>query len=538
MQNWSMRRPSFARPSASVSPSRANLAPPRGARVLPAIAWMVALSSASLAQVEAVDLVLIGGKVITLDEAAPQVRGLAIRGDRIVRVGGFSELWPLIGEETEVIDLHGKLAVPGLIEGHAHFLGIGDSAMQLDLMSAKNWGEIIQLVAGAVKRAKPGELIRGRGWHQEKWDRSPADAIDGLPHHRSLSEVSPNNPVVLVHASGHATFANKTAMDMCGITSETPDPEGGELVRDSAGRPIGAFRETASGLLDAARISARQPDLGRLVELAQKECLRKGITSFQDAGVTTRQALALAELAQEGKLDVRLWLMLRDSVNNIEHALKGLPSRSFGDNRLSIGGVKRSIDGALGSHGAWLLQPYADLSESAGLNTVEVSDVEACAALCAKLKLQLCVHAIGDRANREVLDLYERAYALFPQAMNMRWRIEHAQHLHPDDIPRFAELGVVASMQAVHCTSDAPWVIRRLGSERARSGAYMWRALIDSGAVVTNGTDAPVEDVDPLKSFYASVSRRLPDGSQFYPDQCMSRMEALRSYTIQAAYSA
>ena len=233
---------------------------------------------------------------------------------------------------------------------------------------------------------------------------------------------------------------------------------------------------------------------------------------------------------------MRVWMMLREPVDELAEKLPRVKVRGVGADRFTVGGIKRSIDGALGSHGAWLLEPYADLPASAGLNTVPVEDVVACAQLALEHDVQLCVHAIGDRANRETLDIYERTFAAGDEGPALE--DQHAQHLHPDDIPRFAKLGVIPAMQGVHCTSDAPWVLRRLGAERARSGAYMWRQLLDSGAVVTNGTDAPVEDVDPIKSYYSTVTRRLADGTVFYPDQRMTRMEALRSYTISNAYAA
>jgi predicted amidohydrolase YtcJ len=247
----------------------------------------------------------------------------------------------------------------------------------------------------------------------------------------------------------------------------------------------------------------------------------------------------LAQRAESGELGVRLWMMIRESNDVIaENVARYTPLRRIGDGFLTVGGIKRTIDGALGSRGAWLLEPYADSPESTGLATATIEDVIETARLALEHNLQLCVHAIGDRANREVLNIYEKSLSGQPDDFDARWRIEHAQHLHPADIPRFGELGVIASMHGIHCTSDAPWVYARLGAERAESGAYMWRDLIDSGAVVSNGTDAPVEDVDPIASFYASVSRRLKDGTQFFPEQCMTRMEALRSYTINAAFAA
>ena len=495
-------------------------------------------AAAQLRPRDPADLVLRGGRIVTLDPERPEVEAVAVRGDRILALGSYDEVKPHVGDETRVMDLAGLFTTPGWIEGHGHFLGIGDAAQQLDLMAVRSWTEVIELVEAAIRTAKPGEVIRGRGWHQEKWDEVPAGAVEGLPTHHSLSEVSPDNPVILRHASGHATFANKKAMELCGIGKDTPDPDGGQLVRDSFGMPIGVFRETAASLLRRAEMNAPPPDLARLVELADRECLSKGITSFQDAGTSLRRARELGELADAGKLQTRVWMMIRASKEALARDIPGLGRRKYGAGRLTIGGIKHSLDGALGSHGAWLLRPYADMPESSGLNTVSIETVEASAELCAEHDLQLCIHAIGDRANREVLDIFEATFRRLNDGVGRRWRIEHAQHLHPDDIPRFGKLGVVASMQGIHCTSDAPWVLRRLGPERAKSGAYMWRALIDSGALVTNGTDAPVEDVDPLASFYASVTRKLADGTPFYAEQCMTRQEALESYTINCALAA
>ncbi|MEM9800609.1 MAG: amidohydrolase [Planctomycetota bacterium] len=484
------------------------------------------------------DLVLTGGRIVTVDEAGTEARAIAVRGGRVIAVGTEDEIAETIGEGTRVIDLEGRLAIPGFIEGHGHFLGVGDSAMQLDLRTAKTWDDIVALVAAAAKELEPGTLIRGRGWHQEKWTTAPPRAIEGLPRHDELSKVSPENPVILTHASGHATFANELAMKLSGIDADRSDPEGGTIVRDAEGNPIGALRETASGLLRPAYLRSKPIDPRRQAVFAVDECLRKGVTSFQDAGSKFEDAELLRRMADAGDLHVRVWMMLREPVDELAERLGDTRVIGYGDNHLSVRGIKRSIDGALGSHGAWLLEPYADLPESAGLNTVPVDDVVACAELALEHDVQLCVHAIGDRANRETLDIFERVFGDDPKRRALRWRVEHAQHLHPDDIPRFAKLGVIPAMQGVHCTSDAPWVLRRLGEERAESGAYMWRTLLDSGAVVTNGTDAPVEDLDPIASFYATVTRRLSDGTQFYPEEALTRMEALYSYTMANAYAA
>ncbi|NIM51079.1 MAG: amidohydrolase family protein [Gemmatimonadales bacterium] len=500
------------------------------------MAGLLGLTSTGLPQVPA-DLVLRGGKVVTVDDAMPEAEAIAVKGDTILAVGTNDDINAFIGAETAVIELRGKLAIPGFIESHGHFMGIGRAKMQLDLMHVANWDEIVSMVAAAVADAPPGQLIRGRGWHQEKWDKTPTPNVDGLPTHHSLSAVSSENPVVLTHASGHATFANAKAMEMAGITRDTPDPPGGQIVRDANGEPIGAFRETASGLLGRARRGATAADPRRVAELAVEEVLSKGITSFQDAGSGFETIDLFRQMVDDGSMGVRLWVMVSGSNQRLAQQLPDYRMINYGDHRLTVRAIKRSIDGALGSHGAWLLEPYSDLPSSSGLNTSTIESIEETARLAALHGFQLCIHAIGDRGNREVLDLYERTFKANPDKTDLRWRIEHSQHLHPDDIPRFAQLGVIASMEGIHATSDGPWVVPRLGEQRAREGAYVWQSLLKSGAVVTNGTDAPVEDVDPIASFYATVSRKLKDGTVFYPEQRMSREEALKSYTLSGAYA-
>ena len=487
---------------------------------------------------EPADLVLHNGKIVTVDDANPEAQALAVRGNEIVAVGTNDEVDAYRSEMTTVIDLDGRLAIPGFIEGHGHFLGVGNAQMQLRLMDTQNWEEVVSMVAAAVEQVEPGQLIRGRGWHQEKWDPLPEPNIEGFPFHDRLSEVSPDNPVLLTHASGHATFANARAMEMSGITRNTPNPDGGEILRDSRNNPIGVFRETASRLLSAASADATPPDPRRQVELAVAEALSKGVTSFQDAGSSFETVDLLKSMVDDGSLGIRLWVMLRES--NEALAARGADYRmvGYGDNHLTVRAIKRSIDGALGSRGAWLLEPYSDSPESTGLNTTTPESISNTAAWAIANDFQLCVHAIGNRANRETLDIFQRVFEANPDKSDLRWRDEHTQHLHPDDIPRFAELGVIASMQGVHCTSDAPYVVARLGEQRAEQGAYVWKTLLETGAVVSNGTDAPVEDVSPLASYYATVSRKLADGSVFYPDQRLSRLEALQTYTINAAFAA
>ena len=483
----------------------------------------------------AADLVVLNGRLVTLAVPA-EAEALAAAGGRIVFVGSSDDARAWIGPDTEVLDLEGRLGVPGFIEGHGHFWGIGEAQLQLALEGARTWEEIVAQVAEAVAEAEPGTWILGRGWHQSKWAETPVPSVEGLPTHHGLSAVSPENPVLLGHASGHMAFANARAMELAGIDAATADPEGGEIVRDADGQPTGALRETAENLVARLRSETLEPSHARqVVQLAGDECLAKGITSFQDAGSSFGLIDVYRRMADDGVLPLRLWVMVLDSNEAMAESLSRYRMVDRGDGFLTVRGIKRSIDGALGAHGAWLLDPYEDMPQSTGLNTTSLDVMEETARLAREHDFQFCVHAIGDRANRETLDLFERVLV---GDRTRRWRVEHAQHLHPDDVPRFAELGVIASIQAVHCTSDGPWVPDRLGERRSAEGAYVWRDLIESGAVVTNGTDAPVEDVDPIASFHASVSRRMANGEVFHEDQRMTREEALRSYTIDAAYAA
>lgn len=493
---------------------------------------------------ESARLVLTNGKIITMDSSLPEVEALAVSGDAIIAVGTSGEIAAYIGAETQVIDLEGKLAIPGFIEGHGHFLSIGEAKMILDLTKTTSWEEIVDMVETAALDAEPGEWITGRGWHQEKWNSIPAGTVEGVPTHHSLSKVSPENPVFLRHASGHAAFANQAAMNAAGISPETPNPAGGELVRDVRGQLTGLMRETAEYLVGAVleksreSMSAAELDEERrtMARLAAEEALIHGITSFHDAGVGFSTVDFYRKLADEGNLPVRLYVMIRANSIELADQLASYRMIGYGGHHLTVRSVKRSIDGALGSHGAWLLEPYTDMPESRGLETVAVEEIQATAEVAKAHGFQVNIHAIGDRANRVVLDIYESLYGSGDQ--DLRWRIEHSQHIHTDDIPRFGSLGVIASMQGIHAISDAPWVYRRLGEERAESGAYRWQTLWQTGAVVTNGTDAPVEPIDPLASYYATVTRRLADGSIFYPEERLSREQALQSYTLNNAYAA
>jgi predicted amidohydrolase YtcJ len=505
-----------------------------------------AAAAPTRAAAEAADLVLTNGRIVTVDDERPEARALAVRGDRIVALGDEADVQRFVGPDTRVIDLDGRLAVPGLIEGHGHFMGLGLARTVLDVGAPDTWDELVAIVAEAARTAAPGEWILGRGWHQEKWQPRPAGAIEGVPPHAALSAVSPENPVILTHASGHASFVNARALELAGIGRDTPDPAGGTIVRGPDGEATGLLRETAMGLVarvharaEAERTPAEREQIARRqARLAGEEALRHGITSFHDAGTSLETIDFLRRLADEGELPVRLYVMIRGDTAQLARNLDRYRMVDHADGFLTVRSIKVSIDGALGSHGAWLLEPYTDMPETAGLNTVDMEVFRRTAELALRHGYQMNTHAIGDRGNREVLDVYERLFRQNGSGRDLRWRIEHAQHLHPSDIPRFAELGVIAAMQGIHATSDGPWVPERIGDQRSEEGAYVWRTLWESGAVVTNGTDVPVEPIDPIASFYASVTRHMTTCERFYPEQRMTRAQALRSYTLNNAYAA
>ncbi len=506
------------------------------------VPWMLSAT----VHAEEADLVLRNGKIVTMDQKYGTAQALAVKGDRILAVGTEDDIARLIGKKTKVIDLKGRLAIPGLIESHAHFVSLGESKMMLDLRTAKTWQDIVQQVKQAAKSTPKGEWIIGRGWHQEKWKTKPTSNVEGYPTHFALSKLTPHHPVLLTHASGHLCFANAYAMRLAGVTAKTVSPSGGEILKDKQSRPTGIFRETAQGKVQRAHrlsLQRRTPaqkkrHLLKAIELANQECIAHGITSFQDAGTSFETIETFKELAKKGMLKTRLWVMIRANHLQLEKKLTRRHILNVGKGFLTVRAIKLIFDGALGAHGAWLLQPYEDLPGKSGLNTLPLTLFRKTAEIAIKNDYQLCVHAIGDRANREALDVFEQMFKKHPSKASRRWRIEHAQHLHPDDIPRFAKLKVIASMQGIHCTSDAVFVLKRLGFRRASQGAYVWQSLLKSGAIIANGTDAPVESIDPLACFYASVTRKLKSGVAFFPEQKMTRMQALRSYTLDAAYAA
>lgn len=495
---------------------------------------------------ETADLVLKNGVVYTVNEKQPLAQAVAVKGDTIVFVGSDQDVEVWIGDNTRVIDLQGKMLTPGFIEGHGHIMGVGYNELNIDLLSTTSYDEIVQLVKAAAAKAKPGQWIVGRGWHQDKWTKKPEVMVKGFPVHQQLSEVSPNNPVLLDHASGHAALANAKAMELAGVNVLATEkvlievPAGGEIIRDAAGNPTGLFNETAVSLIESKIPAKTAESDAQALDLAMKACLRNGITSFHDAGAT-REGIALFESFRRAmKLDVRLYVMITgyDYPLMQEWLARGPMIDSL--HWLTVRSIKLNCDGALGSRGAWLLQSYSDRDHHFGMPTYPMDSVYTISRQALQHGFQVCSHAIGDRANQEILNRYEKAIAETTNK-DHRFRVEHAQHLHPQDIPRFAKLGVVPAMQAIHMSSDRPWAIERLGQKRIEEGAYMWQTLLQTGARIINGTDAPVEPINPIPCFYASVTRKTlkgePEGG-YEPKEKMTREQALRSYTLDAAFGA
>jgi predicted amidohydrolase YtcJ len=492
------------------------------------------------------DLVLRDGVIVTLDPLRPQVQALAIREERIEAMGSDEAIAHYVGANTRVVDLRGAFVTPGFIEGHGHLLGTGLSLMELNVGKAPNWDAVVAMVKAAVAKAKPGEWIVGTGWQQSKWNKVPQPNVDGLPLPDSLDSVSQNNPVVLEHVSGHAVYANAEALKLAGITSKTPDPPGGSIVHDAEGNPIGMLRDTADNPVFRAysRYVASLPpkEVARRSEealkLAVQNEISKGITTFADMGENFKTIDWLKEQAGKG-LPLRLYINVDgESLSELDQHLAQYRIIGYADDHFTVRSVGEILsDGALGTRSAWFLKPYSDSQGITGKNVTPMSEILQIAEIAARDGFQVSVHAIGDRANRETLDDYQKIFTEDPAAQALRWRLEHAQHLNPADIPRFAQLGVIASMQSIHACSDAPFVVKRIGEKRASEGAYVWHSLIESGAMVLDGTDTPVEDTNPIPNFYCGVTRREENGRYFFPEQVKTRMQELRSYTQNNAYA-
>ena len=480
---------------------------------------------------------LVLGQLVTMDPRQPQVTAVAISDGRFSFVGERDAALALRGPDTRVIDLQGATAYPGLIDAHVHVAGIGSAQRSVDLTGASSFSELIDRVAARASTLRAGVVVQGRGWHQSKWLTPPAGHMEGFPTHHALSAAVPNHPVVLEHANGHSALLNQRAMEQLGIDADTIAPEGGVIVM-SDGQPTGLLHETAIALAAPLQTYDLQT-AEELVELAQQHLLSEGITTAHDAGALQVDLEAQWAMARRGDLNMRLYSMVYASDEDAltEWLARG-PVINAGDAKLTVRSIKVQADGALGSRTAWLHAPYTDAPNTSGVLTYDLDALSALIRDSREDNWQINVHAIGDRANSEVLAVFAPFTAT---SRDHRFRIEHAQHLRLGDGPLFAEQGVIASMQPIHLSSDRPWAIDRLGQLRIKQGAYLWRDLLNAGVVVASGTDSPVEPVDPIANFYAAVTRKTLKGvpeTGFEPAQKLTRMEALHAMTLAAAYAA
>jgi predicted amidohydrolase YtcJ len=492
------------------------------------------LSSQQRAAIQApAELVVTNARIYTVDPSRPVVEALAVRGGRIVFAGSEREAAAFRGANTRSVDLGGRTVIPGMVDAHAHLVGLGEALANVDLVDTRSYDEVIARVVARARQVPAGTGIQGRGWDQNDWGNT------AFPTHEALSRAVPDHPVVVTRIDGHAILANAAAMRAAGVTAASRDPEGGRIERDAAGNPTGVFVDAAEGLVFSAVPPMTSAQRGTAISAAITEMHRWGLTGMHDAGAGRATIEAYEDLARNGRLDLRLYVMIADDSAAIAHYFARGPQAALHDGRLWIRAVKLYADGALGSRGAALLDPYSDDPNNSGLILSPPEHIRRVAELGLRAGFQINTHAIGDRGNRVVLDAYEGALRTVPTA-DHRFRVEHAQILHHDDIPRFAALGVIPSMQAVHQTSDMYWAGNRLGVGRLY-GAYAWRSLLNTGVPVPNGSDFPVEHVNPLLSFSASISRMDRNGwplGGWYPAQRMTREEALKSMTIWPAYAA
>ena len=489
----------------------------------------------SLATFAEPSLILHNGVVHTVNATNTTAQAIAIEGDRILAVGPNDEILALASPDTRLIDLHGRTVIPGIIDSHGHLGNLGQSLRYLDFTGTASYDEIVAMVAAKAGVTPKGTWIRGRGWDQNDWPEKD------FPHHEALSAATPDHPVVLTRIDGHASLANQLALDAAGITSNTADPDGGKILRDADDEPTGVLIDTAQGLVERRVPAPSGADAKAAVGEAIRECLRYGITSMHDAGVSAGQIELYKQLIAEDAFPLRVYAMI--SANDraaLNKYFNDGPLIGYGNNRLTVRSVKAMADGALGSRGAALLEDYSDDPGNRGLSIMGRDVIEPLTARALEAGFQVCTHAIGDRGNRETLDAYEAALKAVPTAKDARLRIEHAQVVALDDIPRFAALGIIPSMQATHATSDMYWAEDRVGPDRIK-GAYAWRKFLDSGCRIANGSDFPVEKVNPLLGFHAAITRQdargFPEGG-WRPEERMTRIEMLHSFTIDAAYAA
>ncbi|MBU6367738.1 MAG: amidohydrolase [Gemmatimonadetes bacterium] len=479
------------------------------------------------------DLIVTNARVYTADDARPRVEAFAVRDGRFVFAGSALEAAALRGPATRVVDAGGETVIPGMTDAHAHLAGLAETLRSVDLVGTRSLEEVIARVAARAKALPAGTWITGRGWDQNAWGDTR------FPAHEALSAAVPDHPVFLGRVDGHAAFVNAAAMRRAGLTRATRDPEGGRLLRDAAGAPTGVLIDRAQEMVERAIPAPTAAETRQGVTDAIAVMHRWGLTGMHDAGASRALIDLYDDMARGGQLPLRLYVMIGDDSAALAHFFAKGPVAGAHDGRLWVRAVKLYADGAMGSRGAALLEPYSDDPNNTGLLLSAPAHIRDVAARALAAGFQVNTHAIGDRGNRVVLDAYAAALAARPVA-DHRFRVEHAQILHSDDIPRFAQLGVIPSMQASHQSSDMYWVGKRLGPTRLL-GAYAWRSLLESGVVIPNGSDFPVEAVNPLISFHAAIARQdardWPAGGWF-AEQKMTRDEALKGMTLWPAYAA
>ena len=501
--------------------------------VFAAAARLAAQTPAPPASAPPADLIVTGARIYTVDPVRPMVEALAVQGGRVVFVGSTRGAMVLRGPRTRVLDLPGRTIIPGIVDAHAHLVGLGSALRTVDLVGTRSLDEVIARVVARARELRPGEWIRGRGWNQNEW------ADTRFPTHEALSRAVPDQPVVLTRVDGHAVLANARAMELAHIANDTPDPPGGRIIRGPDGAATGVFVDNAQGLIGRV---VPPPSLGELraqVLAAVAEANRWGLTGIHDAGVPGPTIDLYEELARGGRYTLRNYVMVSSDSASLDQYLRRGPQNALYDGHLWIRAIKIVADGALGSRGAALLEDYSDEPGNHGLVRTPADRIQSLAVLGLQRGFQVNTHAIGDAANRIVLDAYEAALREVPRA-DHRFRIEHAQVLHRQDIPRFARLGVIPSMQTSHQTSDAAMTMNRIGWTRVQ-GSYAWRSLLNTGVVIPNGTDFPVEPVNPLIGFHSAITRQDASGwpaGGWFPAERMTREEALMSMTIWPAYAA
>ena len=478
------------------------------------------------------DTVYVNGAVITMDASLPEVEAFAVRDGKIVRVGSTVTIEAAF-PEARVVDLAGRVVMPGIIESHGHLLSLGQSFLELNLEGVAEPGQAVKRVAERIKQTPAGEWIVGWGWDEGAW-------AEGYPDNAQLSRVSPDHPVYLRGLHGFASWTNKKALEIAGITAETPDPPGGRVLRDPETQcPTGILMNKAQDLLKMHVPPLRRDQVEKALILACRECLKYGITTVHEARTTADMLEAFRSLKADGRLELRLYCMLDAPDRGLLAPFFRRGPEIDPDHWLTVRCVKVFVDGALGSRGAAMIEPYSDDPEAMGVIVTPEDSLYAITARCLRSGLQVAAHAIGDRANRITLNAYRRALEAEPDARDSRLRVEHAQVTATDDIPKFAPLGVVLSMQPPHATSDMGWAETRVGPERIR-GAYAWRSFLDTGVRLTLNSDFPGETLNPFWGMYAAETRRSPSGGPeggWYPEQSLTREETLRAYTIEAAYS-